>query len=190
MKFVGENGEVEQAAVDGYSFGDTQLEGVMFICEIQDDSVVCVGVEKDAEQYMKTLNRAHWIEQATVFARQNDIFYEVHPLTGKVDGSKEVWVEGMDQALVPGTEAQMIRKISGDELLAKLKGEANDLGVPVDGGNGKLPLIICGCGEEVEVKQALPMVSHCEGAVVGFQGTCECGKTYQLAMHVNANTPA
>jgi len=83
MKFVGENGEVKQAAVDGYSIGDRQMEGVMFICEIQDDTVICIGVDKDSKEYMSSFNLPYWIEQATVFARQNDIFYEIHSLTGR-----------------------------------------------------------------------------------------------------------
>jgi len=108
-----------------------------------------------------------------------------------VSKTREVWIEGENQALAPRPVLKKVEMKRGSDLFPKLKKDVEDMGLSVDGGDEKLPLIVCGCGKQVEVSQALPVVSCGDGeAATGFQGACECGRTYQVAMHIANGTSA
>lgn len=66
-------GEITHVLVDGYLFGDRQLEGVMFIVMDIEGEPCCSGVKKEYDSYFMTLNRQYWIDACTDFCRELDI---------------------------------------------------------------------------------------------------------------------
>lgn len=76
-------GDLEYVLIDGYGFGDRQLEGVSFVVSIEDGEkkvVVC----KDDKDYCKTLNMKHWLEEAHKYVNEED-FAECPKCGGDVD---------------------------------------------------------------------------------------------------------
>lgn len=56
--------------VDGYSFGDRLLDGVLFEVEFKDDKVVSVKVEEESEDYFDNLNQEKWLREAKRYAQK------------------------------------------------------------------------------------------------------------------------
>ena len=62
--------------VDGYSFGDRLLEGVIFDITIESDGSLSAKVEKSAEYYFEDLNKEKWLKAAIKCAERNDCFVD------------------------------------------------------------------------------------------------------------------
>lgn len=56
--------------VDGYSFGDRLLDGVLFEVEFKDDKVTNVKVEEASEDYFDDLNTVKWLKIAKDYAQR------------------------------------------------------------------------------------------------------------------------
>lgn len=77
LHFEDEDGNKTMTAqVDGYSFGDRLLEGVMFDITIESDGSLSAKVEKNAESYFEDLNKDKWLKEAIKYAERNDCFGE------------------------------------------------------------------------------------------------------------------
>lgn len=74
---------VDHAYFDGYNFGDTLLEGVMFEAKIVADGTMEVSITPDSKNYFEDLNTKLWLKAAQDYAEENDIFEE------NADGSGE-----------------------------------------------------------------------------------------------------
>jgi hypothetical protein len=73
----GTTGRIEprkQAMIDGYSFGDRMLEGVMFIITIEDDGSLSAEVHPNHANYFNQLNTQMWLERAVESAKTTDCF--------------------------------------------------------------------------------------------------------------------
>lgn len=81
----------DTAYFDGYNFGDTLLEGVMFKAEIKDNGTMAVSFVNPHGEYEKGLNQRKWLKEAKEYAEENDIFLS-QPDNGE------------DLVLVPTTE--------------------------------------------------------------------------------------
>lgn len=84
-KFVSECGDEEYAYINGYDFGDTLLEGVLFRIEIDNNKFTCNQVDLEAFDYFQQLNQKKWFKEAVKYANQNDIF--IAP-----DGKSDAWI--------------------------------------------------------------------------------------------------
>jgi hypothetical protein len=71
----GDGKKSKSAKIDGYSFGDRLLEGVMFIITIQEDGTLKAETEPSAKSYMEDLNEKKWLKEALKEAESTDIFY-------------------------------------------------------------------------------------------------------------------
>jgi len=77
LHFEDEDGNKTMTAqVDGYSFGDRLLEGVMFDITIESDGSLSAKVDKSAESYFEDLNKEKWLKEAIKYAERNDCFGE------------------------------------------------------------------------------------------------------------------
>ena len=65
-------GEVDSYLIDGYSFGDKLLEGVMFEVTIKNGKPI-VEVTPESKPYFEQLNQAIWLKKAVKFAERADI---------------------------------------------------------------------------------------------------------------------
>ena len=65
-------GEIDMAYVDGYSFGDRILDGVVFEATIVDDDIRVV-VRDDAKRYFEDLNQEKWLKAAKEHAKTTDV---------------------------------------------------------------------------------------------------------------------
>ena len=76
MKFDCEKcGKIDNAIMDGYSFGDRLLEGVKFLVTKNDNGKCMVEpYHPDDKSYLKTLNYNMWMKMAKESAETNDIF--------------------------------------------------------------------------------------------------------------------
>jgi hypothetical protein len=95
--FMTERGSVEFALIDGYSIGDTLLEGVMFECRLELDEageqVVSVNIEPQCAEYFSNLNEKKWLAlvHQTVNAKRGgewDCDSFLAP-----DGRADAWIE-------------------------------------------------------------------------------------------------
>lgn len=66
-------GELDYVLMDGYSFGDRLLEGVMFEVR-KDNKNFQVQISQESEDYFNGLNKKKWLKEATSYASKNDIF--------------------------------------------------------------------------------------------------------------------
>lgn len=91
MKYVIVDGATEKPIdpqigyVDGYSFADTLLEGVMFAIVVEDGELVCKGPNADYNEYMKKFvpeQIEKWNKQALETAIE---MKELHSVDGKTD---------------------------------------------------------------------------------------------------------
>jgi hypothetical protein len=73
MKFDCEDcGLIEIAIIDGYSFGDRLLDGVIFeVCK-SDEGEFTVEVAARCAPYFNTLNTEMWLEEAREYAAETD----------------------------------------------------------------------------------------------------------------------
>ena len=67
-----ENDECEMALLDGYDFGDTLLEGVMFEVRVNDGKM-SIGVSDDDADYLSDLNTRKWLKEAALNAVDSDM---------------------------------------------------------------------------------------------------------------------
>lgn len=68
--------EFQTAYIHGYHFGDRQLEGVFFRCDLDDEGILEVGPVDPRE--LHGLDVPYWLGAALDYAIKNDIFFE-HP---------------------------------------------------------------------------------------------------------------
>jgi hypothetical protein len=67
-------GEITHIIFDGYGFGDKQLEQVMFKASVIDGEVVVDAVDDwDNDNYLKGLNKNHWLGAAKAYQANLDI---------------------------------------------------------------------------------------------------------------------
>lgn len=68
-------GEIDYYLMDGYSFGDRILEGVMFkvFYDIVGDLCVDTVESWDENGYLAGLNKEYWLEMVLSYAKNNDI---------------------------------------------------------------------------------------------------------------------
>lgn len=59
------------AYIDGYSVGDTLLEGCMFECRIVGDKIE-VKVTDDCAKYFSGLNQEMWLKEISEFVNSDD----------------------------------------------------------------------------------------------------------------------
>lgn len=59
--------------VDGYSFGDRLMEGILFKVKVVDNKPECIGVSEDDEPYMTQFNWEHWKKRCEEFCEDLDI---------------------------------------------------------------------------------------------------------------------
>lgn len=79
-----EDGSTTQTAyINGYYFGDRQLEGVMFKCVLDDKGFLVISTDEDSVPYMSTLNENYWLGAALHFAEGNDIFCDNNSGSGE-----------------------------------------------------------------------------------------------------------
>ena len=60
--------------VDGYSFGDRLLEGVIFKIYVDQKGKLRAQVHPDSAKYFSKLNTKKWLKEAVEFAKCNDLF--------------------------------------------------------------------------------------------------------------------
>ena len=56
--------------IDGYSFGDRLLEGVLFEVKFKDDKILSLKVEEDSKDYFDDLNKTKWLKEAKKYAQR------------------------------------------------------------------------------------------------------------------------
>lgn len=66
-------GEIEHVLVDGYAFGDTILEGVMFKVYLDGDSLRA-EVMPNYAGYFSELNEKLWLQRASKFVNETEMF--------------------------------------------------------------------------------------------------------------------
>jgi hypothetical protein len=72
-----EDGRTTQTAfIDGYSFGDRLLEGVMVRCFLDEKGFLEVSFLEEDIPYLSQLNEDYWLEAALESAKGRDIFCE------------------------------------------------------------------------------------------------------------------
>ncbi len=62
---------VEKAYIDGYSFGDRLLEGVMFEVRVVGDDITVEAAAR-SKRYFEDLNKEKWLKAAKKSALQHD----------------------------------------------------------------------------------------------------------------------
>lgn len=73
-KWSNDNGPITGTIeIDGYSFGDVLLEGVMFRADVKDGKVKKVYVRPEDESYFSGLNKKHWLKEAKEEFEKTDI---------------------------------------------------------------------------------------------------------------------
>lgn len=70
MRFINsKNEQIEKGIIDGYSFGDRLLDGVMFEVIIVNNALVVVGVTPECQSYFDDLNKEKWLARAQDFIK-------------------------------------------------------------------------------------------------------------------------
>ena len=67
-------GAFYQAMFDGYSVGDTLLEGITFIATVNEDHSMSVEVDSKDVEYFSDFNEKKWLKAALDFAENTDVF--------------------------------------------------------------------------------------------------------------------
>jgi hypothetical protein len=115
INIMTEDGPVEEALLDGYSFGDRRLEGVMFRIQVKDGKINCPGVSESSQRYMDsfTLEQvAEWQVEAEKNCR--DLGDNLETADGR-----EAWIEkSADQPTV--ITPRSIGKVSIEDILNHL----------------------------------------------------------------------
>lgn len=86
-------GEVQSCQIDGYSFGERTLEGVMFEVKINRQGKPTLSVTDSCRDYFATLNQKMWLSRGKEYLAGADEIGGICPLCGKrrvdlVDESK------------------------------------------------------------------------------------------------------
>ena len=120
MNFICENcGQIQEALMDGYFFGDRLMEDVMFVVTLDDSHKATVRIsEKDAD-YFKQFNAEEWYKQGREFAEENDFF-----TCPKCQG--ECWPEDMDVDNSPAVPLKQIPMMGAGGLKKLIMDEEND----------------------------------------------------------------
>lgn len=94
MKFKCDKcGEIDHVIMDGYAFGDRQLEDVPFVVTVSDKGKAKAKFKEPDHPYERTLNKKYWEKAATDYAQDtyddgdvmacptcgNDVDYGPHP---------------------------------------------------------------------------------------------------------------
>ncbi len=74
IKCEGCGHESDTAHVDGYSFGDTLLEGVLFIISWASDKPKALGVTESCKKYFSGLAQKKWLKACEEYCADNDVF--------------------------------------------------------------------------------------------------------------------
>jgi hypothetical protein len=61
-------GALDYVLIDGYDFGDTLLEGVMFQIRVASNGKLSASIDPDHTDYFKTLNQRKWLTEAKRYA--------------------------------------------------------------------------------------------------------------------------
>ena len=89
MKIVDQDGnEIPVAYIDGYSFADTLLEGVLFEISVRGDQLVCDRNHPSFDAYMSKFvaeQRAKWQAEALQVALEGDQLVTIN--------NKDAWIE-------------------------------------------------------------------------------------------------
>lgn len=104
--FMSENGPLDSAVIDGYSFGDRLLEDTHFIIKINKNGKFRAETHPDSKRYMGDLNEKKWLKEAEIFSEQNDIF--MHPDFEK-GVHDDVWIEDADEPGIIQNEKKPIQ---------------------------------------------------------------------------------
>jgi hypothetical protein len=85
MYFDDEDGKkYNKAYFDGYHVGDRLLEDVWFEAYIENNTLKVKPASEEDEDYLDTLNKKMWLDNALAYAEDNDIFAD------KPHGEKEL----------------------------------------------------------------------------------------------------
>ena len=66
-------GKIDYVLVDGYSFGDRLLEGVMFMVKDENGKPKAIDVVPDAKEYFEELNTTVWLKRCEDFCEDLDL---------------------------------------------------------------------------------------------------------------------
>lgn len=82
MTFICEQcGKVDTVLIDGYVFGDTLLEGVMFRVK-SDGNKLSATIESEFAEYIKKLNKKQWMKECIRYIELADDFSGQCPVCG------------------------------------------------------------------------------------------------------------
>jgi hypothetical protein len=79
--------EIDVAFLDGYSVGDTLLEGVMFACTVHNGKIR-VEVDPSCAKYFSGLNEKRWLAEMTEFANSEDC----DSFLANPQGTEDAWL--------------------------------------------------------------------------------------------------
>lgn len=68
---------IKTAYIDGYHFGERQLEGVNFKATIQDDGTLSVAVCDSGKEYFSGMAKKKWLAAALDFITETDVLNEL-----------------------------------------------------------------------------------------------------------------
>jgi hypothetical protein len=63
--------QFDELLIDGYSFGDRLLEGVMFTVRVKKGNPKVVGVDASSQAYFSQLNQSMWLKEAQAYMEGN-----------------------------------------------------------------------------------------------------------------------
>jgi len=110
-KIMTDDGPVEEALLNGYSFGDRVLEDVMFRITIKDGEINCPGVAESSQSYMDRFTLVQ-VAEWQVEAEQN--CRDLGDNLETADGC-EAWIESDEQVELP--QPKMIGKADINSIL-------------------------------------------------------------------------
>jgi hypothetical protein len=112
-----DDGPVEEALLNGYSFGDRRLENVMFRIQIKDGKINCPGVTDSSQRYMNSYHLsqvAEWMLEAEQTCQQLGDTLET------VDGL-DAWIENVEST-PSQIQPKAISKVNINDLLSRAVG--------------------------------------------------------------------
>lgn len=110
-----EDGPVDEALLNGYSFGDRILEDVMFRIRIKDGEINCPGVAKSSQRYMDSFTSeqvAQWQVDAEEDCRGLGDNLET------ADG-REAWIENSEDQPI-SSQPRVVGKVTLEDMLSRL----------------------------------------------------------------------
>ena len=113
FSFDCECGKCKMATLDGYPFGDTLLEGVLFEVIIKNGEMT-IRVGDDDVDYMSDLNAKKWLKEAALDAVQSDVL-----CCSSCGGDVAVMYDGVSGYEQDGGMLAKLVKIDADNLKKK-----------------------------------------------------------------------